>query len=579
MSKPHCLATAVALCLVLAILLSSACAAAGSDSRFSFRGIWVDVGSYNTPQLADKMLDQCKRAKINVIIASVLAHGALMHKSTHFLHTVVANDDFDPLAYITAKAHAMGIQVHAWYAVYYEGVKGLQPAHPDWLCSDIDGKRMSETYFLSPQVPGVNDYLLSVIRDSLAYDIDGVQLDYIRYYGSSYDYSQAGRQPFIDAYGFDPMDFLDHSEKIVPPEKDRFPIRVLHSQHSMGRPWETTWIESLMDRAGIGFGFVSESAATIDALRAPGALVVSEVFDVSPELADAIERYVNRGGSVVWLDCPVVSKNPKLARVLGIRPSEKWLPKQWRKLEPVGVHPLARMIPNESFNSTVEYAPKTDGGTIVARFESGEPAVIVNRYGKGNTVLICFNAGSAGSYQIVRSAVDWLRSESGVKMDRDLMAAKRAEWLKWRSSRITDLVRRVHDALKAKNSELEMSVAGGFSGEEYYSCMRDGHRWMAENLLDFANPMDYFDTVQDLEHALAEHKANVSPERLSTIYPGLSLYTSKTIDGKRQTVSQDANILRDQLALLRKNGYRGFALFCSAQLSEEQIKVIADAAR
>jgi len=565
--------------LIAVLLLGIAVRSSAGEPPFAVRAIWVDVGSYNTQQAADKTLDKCRRAKVNVILASVMAHGALMHKSTHFLHTVVANDRYDPLGYLIENAHASGIEVHAWYSVYYEGVKGLQPARPEWLCTDIDGMRMADSYFLSPQIPGVNDYLLSVMKDSLAYDIDGIQLDYIRYYGSLYDYSEAGRKPFIESFGFDPADFVDHAERIVPADKDRFPVRVLRNDSSKGKPWETKWIESLMDRAGVGFGFVTEKPANLDALRAPGAIVMSRYYDVSPEMADAIERYVKRGGSVLWLDAPTVSKSPKIAKVLGIKAEARWLPEQWRRLEAVGDHPLSRRVPGTQFRATCEYAPRTDGGTIVARFDTGQPAVIVNHYGAGRTALVCFNAGgSTGECapQLVSGIVDWLRSDSGVTMDRDNMAAKRAQWLKWRADQVTDLVRRVHDAVKAKNPKLDLSVAGGFGGTEYYTCMRDGRRWMSENQLDFGNPMDYCDTLEDLRYDLAVHKASVPAEKLAAIYPGLGLYTRKAVNGKNQTISQDADVLRDQLRVLREEGYRGFALFCSAQLSEDQIKVLAD---
>jgi len=573
--------TAVYLSIAISVLALAAPARA-KDAQFAVRAMWVDVGSYNTQQAADKMLDKCRRAKVNVVIASVMAHGALMHKSTHFLHTVVANEKYDPLGYIVSKAHASGIQVHALYAVYYEGVKGLQPAKPEWLCTDIDGVRMSETYFLSPQIPGVNDYLLSVMKDSLAYDIDGIQLDYIRYSGSLYDYSEAGRKPFIESHGFDPADFMDGADRIVPPGRDPFPVRVLRVQRHLGKPWETTWVESLMDRAGVGFGFITQKPSNIDALCAPGALVLSRYYEVSPEMTDAIERYVKRGGSVLWIDAPTVGKNARLAGVLGIATENGYLPAKWRKLEPVGDHPLSRLVPASPIKATCEYASRTDGGAVVARFDSGQPVVIVNHFGAGRTVLVCFNAGGStgeGPPQLVRDVVRWLRSDSGIEAGRDLMAAKRAEWLKWRADRVTDLVRRVHDVVKAKNAKLAVSVAGGFGGGEYYTCMRDGRRWMAENLLDFGNPMDYCDTTEDLRHELAAHRASVPAGKLASIYPGLGLYTRKTVNGKKETVSQDAGVLRDQLAVLREEGYRGFALFCSAQVSEDQIKVIAEAAK
>ena len=558
------------LCLAVAASLLIAAHPAPANTQFTFRGLWVDTGSYNTQQAADRLLDRCRRANINVILPNVMVHGGLMYKSTHFLHTSVADGVFDPLAYLTQKAHASGIKVHAWYCVYYEGTKGLPPARPEWICSDIDGVPMDSPFFLSPQIPGVNDYLLSVIKDSLAYDIDGIQLDYIRYSGSLYDYSELGRKPFIDSHGFDPANFLDHAERIVPFDKDPFPIRVLHAKRHMGRPWETTWIESLMDRAGIGFGFITEKPANVDALRAPGALVISRYFDVSREMSDAIQRYIKRGGSVLWIDAPTLGADPILAHTIGIKPKTGYMPEKWRKLQGVGDHPLARLIPTTPIKSTCEYAPETDGATIVARFDSGQPAIIVNRADTGRTVLVCFNAGGATGEslpQLIRAIVGWMRADSGVKTRVDLMAAKRAEWLKWRADQVTDLVKRVRAAVEAKSPRLALSVAGGFSGAEYYTCMRDGRKWMSWGLLDFGNPMDYCDNTEDLRYDLAMHAKNVLPDKLATIYPGLSLYTSKTVDGKKTSVSQDARILADQLSVLREEGYHGFALFCAAQLS------------
>lgn len=568
------------LSLALIILLCLPCVA--KAEHFHFRALWVDTASYSTPQGADKVVEQCKQARINVIIASVMVHGGLMHKSTHFKHRVFADEKYDPLAYLIEKAHAAGIKVHAMYATYYEGVKGLTPMNPEWLCTDIDGNRMSDAYFLSPQIPGVNDYLLSVIKDSLAYDIDGIQLDYIRYYGTSYDYSDAGRKPFADTFGFDPSDFLNNPDKLAPPRSDPFPVRVVHPKAHQGKPWEYTWIESLMDRAGIGFGFIWDDPARVAAMRAPGLLVVNRLFDVSPEMTSAIEGYVKRGGSVMWIDCPLVGKNPQLAVLLGVKPQSAYLPTEWRKLSPSSGHPLAKYIPKDEFSASAEYAPEVDNGVIAARFGSGQPAIVVNQFGKGRTVLMAFNAGSAdsdGVASLVKNTIRWLRSESGVKTTRDLLMRKRMHWLGWRSDKIMELVKRVHGALKAKDSKLTLSVAGGFTGGEYYTCLRNGKKWMQQGLLDFANPMDYCDSTTDLRHLLAAHKKNVPKGKLSSIYPGLALYTYTTVDGKKKTVSQDASILRDQLAVVRQEGYGGFALFCSAQLTEDQIKVLADAAK
>jgi uncharacterized lipoprotein YddW (UPF0748 family) len=168
--------------------------APASEMKFSVRAIWANASSIATAANVDSTLDRCKRAKINVILADMMTHGVLRHKSAHYLHRSVAEGEFDPLEYLTAQAHQSGIEVHPWYCVYYEGAGSLQPARPEWLCSNINGVRMSDPLYLSPQIPAVNDYLVSVIQDGLAYPVDGVHLDYIRYYGTQYDYSALGRQ-------------------------------------------------------------------------------------------------------------------------------------------------------------------------------------------------------------------------------------------------------------------------------------------------------------------------------------------------------------------------------------------------
>lgn len=562
--------------LSLLLLVCTFPVLASAEPQFTYRGIWVDTGSFATKEKADKLLDQCRRAKLNVLLPNVVAHGSVLHKSSHFLHNVVATDKFDPLAYLIEKAHAQGMQVHPWYCIYYEGAKGLTPAKPEWLCTDMDGKRMDETYFLSPQVPGVNDYILSVIKDGLAYDVDGIHLDYIRYYGSCFDYSDLGREPFIKLYGFDPKDFLDHGERIVPDEP--FPVRVVHAERHKARVWEQTWTESLMDRAGVGFSFISDKPENVDALRAPGLLVLSNYYTAKPEMTAAIERYVGRGGSVLCLDGLSSGADAKLFRIFGLKPGSRWIEPDWHKLSAAGSSALAGRIAPCTFKSTVNAPMALDGAQVVARLDNGDPAVVVN----GRAVFVGLNAGStmsAGPAELVHGIVDWLREQSGVKMDRDVMRAKRDAWFGWKANCITDLVRGVREAVKAKDPKLPVSVAGGFSWNEHYVICRDGRRWLDEGLVQIANPMDYTDDIRELRTLLELHKASATPEQLAAFYPGLSLYTGKVVDGKKVSVSQDAKVVKEQLDLVRDMGYRGFTLFCSAQLTDAQIKVLSQASK
>ena len=96
-------------------------------------------------------------------------------------------------------------------------------------------KDAADGVLLTPAHPEVNPYILSVIKEMLAYDVDGIHLDYCRYWNAAFDYSEAARKGCRAKLGFDPLNFLDHPERIVPANKDPFPIRVLHPKTQIGK--------------------------------------------------------------------------------------------------------------------------------------------------------------------------------------------------------------------------------------------------------------------------------------------------------------------------------------------------------
>ena len=108
----------------------------------------------------------------------------------------------------------------------------------------------------------------------LAYDVDGIHLDYCRYWNAAFDYSEAARKGCRAKLGFDPLDFLDHPERIVPANKDPYPIRVLHPKTQIGKVVELGHTERNMNMTQTGYAFVSESPKNIDALKTPGLLLI-----------------------------------------------------------------------------------------------------------------------------------------------------------------------------------------------------------------------------------------------------------------------------------------------------------------
>jgi uncharacterized lipoprotein YddW (UPF0748 family) len=563
-------------CLLLSLIGS---AALGATPQFKVRALWVDESGLSSAAAMDRLIAKCQRAGINMILPDVMCYGTVFFKSPHFQGRVAADEAFDPLAVLTRKAHAAGLQCHAWCCVYYEG--GSKPIRKEWLNQSLDGKP-SEQIFLSAGNPEVNRYLLPVLTDLLAYDIDGIHLDYIRYPGTVYDYSEPTRKAFQAVAGFDPMDFVDHPERIVPAQAEPYPIRVLHPKVHIERVWEAVEVERTLDAAGVGFALVSESPENIDALRAPGLLILSCYYDVPPAMLQALRRYAERGGDILWADAPISSlkKSPILQQLSGLE-GGRYLPPRRLSLQAVGEHALARLIPTNSFTSYANNAPKVTTATLIARLDSGEPAVTINAVGKGKVMVMGFGVMSskaACTGLLIKRTVDWFRTSAGFA-GADPLGDKRAQWISWRGEQVTRLVRGISQTAKAKSAKLAVSSSGGPSAWEYYACYRDARRWLTEEINDFVCPMNYTENPAELAAILEDQRAATPAGKSNRVYPGLQLYRVTTVDGRRTTKPLDAAIVEQQLRMVQQMGHEGFCLFAYRHLTDDTIRVVSEFSR
>ena len=116
---------------------------------------------------------------------------------------------YDPLAYVISRAHAAGLQVHAWLNALFtwSGTKRpLSPdhllnAHRDWLMVHESGRPIAagdyEGFYVCPSRPEVQAHLWRVYTDVVQrYAVDGVHLDYIRYPGPDFCYCPACQKAF-----------------------------------------------------------------------------------------------------------------------------------------------------------------------------------------------------------------------------------------------------------------------------------------------------------------------------------------------------------------------------------------------
>ncbi len=184
-----------------------------------FRAYWVDSfgpGLYSEAEI-DRLVSDAKAANMNAIVAQVvrwadcLCNRAIMPRT----EAEIDPDPFDPLQTLIDKAHAAGLQVHAW--INSTIMWGREVPHRDsthvfhahgpstfgydnWVMRRFDGvDKGANLYFFDLGHPDAADYVvrmfLSIVRN---YDVDGINFDYIRYP----DHNPADNFP---AWGYNPV--------------------------------------------------------------------------------------------------------------------------------------------------------------------------------------------------------------------------------------------------------------------------------------------------------------------------------------------------------------------------------------
>lgn len=160
-----------------------------------------------SPESIDQVVQEAYDANFNALFVQVRARGDAYYNSSFVSRSEYLEGqapDFDPLGYAIEKAHAKGIEVHAWLnAMTAWGTNAYAPkdpnhifnAHPEWLLRDSTGKIaypdpktdpknsvVEGPYFLAPGIPEVKDYLFDVYMEVVEkYDVDGIHFDFIRF--------------------------------------------------------------------------------------------------------------------------------------------------------------------------------------------------------------------------------------------------------------------------------------------------------------------------------------------------------------------------------------------------------------
>lgn len=148
-----------------------------------------------------KIFDDLKRRNFNTVYFQVRSNGVVLYNSTyepfspHYTGETGRMPSYDPLAFAVELAHKRGMELHAWVNVIrcfsgtelniFENPLHVSKRYPGWV---IPYKEYGKTsYWIDAGIPEARNYLINVISEiSERYDVDGIQLDFIRYPGKDF---------------------------------------------------------------------------------------------------------------------------------------------------------------------------------------------------------------------------------------------------------------------------------------------------------------------------------------------------------------------------------------------------------
>jgi uncharacterized lipoprotein YddW (UPF0748 family) len=201
-------------------------------AQTEIRAVWLDretiVAARSRRGLA-QIFDRLADAGINTVFFETVNAGYPIYPSEVAPQQNPLVQNWDPLEAAVDLAHDRGMELHAWVWTFAAGNEAhnrlinvplhypgpILSQHPNWGSYDRQGNLIlpgQEEAFLDPANPAARRYLLQLFEEIVTrYDVDGLQLDYIRYpfqnpnAGRSQGYGVAARRQFQRRWGVDPL--------------------------------------------------------------------------------------------------------------------------------------------------------------------------------------------------------------------------------------------------------------------------------------------------------------------------------------------------------------------------------------
>lgn len=171
------------------------------SSLVEARTLWLDRGtivSVKNPKEMSILFDRIEKTGINVVYLETINAGFTIYPSSIGTQNPLTKG-WDPLYYAIKEAHKRNIELHAWCWIFAVGNTRHNPLiykpytypgpilerNPDWALKGKNGNLIptgQHEYWLDPSNYQVRNYLKNLLKEiTFKYNVDGIQLDYIRY--------------------------------------------------------------------------------------------------------------------------------------------------------------------------------------------------------------------------------------------------------------------------------------------------------------------------------------------------------------------------------------------------------------
>ena len=206
-----------------------------SDPK-EIRAVWDHSGCGLYPGNWQKTFAVLKNAHVTDLFVNVAGAGFAHYNSKVLRHSKTFQDEGDQLAACLRAAKGTGIRVHAWILCFTStrgDVKSFQAK--GWTLKNANTGK--DTEYLDPANPQVRALVLNAISELKSYRVDGVHLDFVRYYEGAKKPSNASR--IITSFVYEARKRVKHPQWLTTAVLGKYPACIA----SVGQDWES-WLST-----------------------------------------------------------------------------------------------------------------------------------------------------------------------------------------------------------------------------------------------------------------------------------------------------------------------------------------------